>query len=101
MYVQQWQSERLKVCGVAVDSQATLARVRRVLISAYLLGVIQLAGGGVRMDGVNVVVTEGPTMTDTGGREYELRSKTAQEAKKWAEAVQNNITLAADEDDDE
>jgi hypothetical protein len=47
MYVQQWQSERLKVCGVAVDSQATLGSVRRVLISAYLLGVIQLTMGAL------------------------------------------------------
>eukprot|EP01043_Picozoa_sp_COSAG02_P005836 COSAG02_NODE_161_length_32629_cov_10.363142_4_plen_338_part_00 len=47
MYVQQWQAEglALQFCGVAVDSQATLVRVRRVLISAYLLGMFQLALG--------------------------------------------------------
>ncbi len=47
MYVQQWQSEgpALKFCGVAVDNHATLVRVRRVLISAYLLGALQLAMG--------------------------------------------------------
>jgi hypothetical protein len=60
-----------------------------------VLGVIQLSGGGVRMDGVNVIIT------DAGGREYELRAKTAPEAKKWAGSVQNNVSLSADEDDDE
>lgn len=45
--VQQWQEDvpALNVCGVAADSRATLQRVRRVLISAYVLGVIQLAMG--------------------------------------------------------
>ena len=73
----------------------TLTYCSSAKADAKVLGVIQLSGGGVRMDGVNIVVT------DTGGREYELRSKTAPEAKKWAEAIQNNVTLAADEDDDE
>lgn len=47
MYVQQWQSQgpALQVCGVPVDSQGILVKVRRALISAYLLGVIQLAMG--------------------------------------------------------
>ena len=47
MYVQQWQAEgpAFQFCGVAVDNQSTLVRVRRVLISAYLLGVLQLAIG--------------------------------------------------------
>ena len=49
MYVQQWQSDgpALSVCGVAVDSQAVAAKVRRVLVAAYLLGVIQVATGAM------------------------------------------------------
>ena len=73
----------------------TLTYCSSAKADAKVLGVISLSGGTVRMDGVNVIVT------DTGGREYELRAKTAPEAKKWAEACQNNMQLASGEDDDE
>jgi chromosome segregation ATPase len=75
--------------------KSTLTYCASAKQDAKVLGVIQLSGGGVRMDGVNVIIT------DAGGREYELRAKTAPEAKKWAGSVQNNVSLSADEDDDE
>ena len=62
---------------------------------AKVLAVIQLSGGSVRQDGVNI------TVADTGGREYSLRARTAPEASKWASAIQGNMAMAAKEDDTE
>ena len=45
MYVQQWldeDAEGLEVCGVRVDSIAVAAKVRRVVISAVILGAIEI-----------------------------------------------------------
>ena len=53
-------------------------------VDAKVLGVVSLDGASVKVDGVDIVVTDGQ------GRENELRAKTAAEAKKWSEAIQSN-----------
>ena len=75
--------------------KSTLTYCASAKEDAKVLGVVQLAGGGVRMDGINIIVT------DTGGREFELRAKTAPEATKWATAMQTNSNLSGAEEDDE
>ena len=56
-------------------------------VDAKVLGVVRLDGASVKVDGVDIVVTDGQ------GRENELRAKTAAEAKKWSEAIQEQLAL--------
>ena len=61
--------------------QDSLQFAASVKVDAKVLVVVSLDGASVKVDGVDIVVTDGQ------GRENELRARTAAEAKKWSEAI--------------